>query len=379
MRRIHVAKLSELVGIHMAELISRGELGGAEVIVNQDGETLFRRAYGTNGLHGGKLEPGMLYRIASMTKPITSVALLQQVDNGNVNLLAPVSEYLPGFTHMTVGHEENGRVVVDRAAVGVIRVFNLLSHTSGIGSAPLSLIQPFPRESVAATATYYSKAPLCFDPYTAESYSATAAFDVAARIVEVVSGEEFGAYLKRRVFDPLQMRDTGFDPSPEQWARTVAMHNVTDKGEVFDLEMTPGCVFEGIPPKACCAGGGLLSSAEDYSRFAEMLLDHGVSKTGARVLSDEMVVRMQTPHVPESMRNLDDDRWGLGVRVCTRISKKQPLPLGAFGWSGAYGTHFWVDPVNRITAVYMKNSYYDGGCFSQSGSLFERDVMDSLE
>ncbi|MBQ7654064.1 MAG: serine hydrolase, partial [Clostridia bacterium] len=105
-------------------------------------------------------------------------------------------------------------------------------------------------------------------------------------------------------------------------------------------------------------------------------LNYGVGIGGSRVLDENLVRKMSSPLVPDSVMKQDYHRWGLGVRVI--ISKKYPLPVGSFGWSGAYGTHFWVDPVNNITAVYMKNSLYDGGSGSVTSYIFEKDVMRSF-
>ena len=135
-------------------------------------------------------------------------------------------------------------------------------------------------------------------------------------------------------------------------------------------------VFHGVFGSA--AGGGLASTASDFSVFAETLRLGGVSPSGVRILSEEAVRLMRTPNVPESIP-MGYERWGLGVRVIVDSRYPHGLCPGCFGWSGAYGTHFWVDPENRITAVMMKNSRYDGGAGNMSACGFERDVYDSAE
>lgn len=155
------------------------------------------------------------------------------------------------------------------------------------------------------------------------------------------------------------------------------MHNRDADGHSIFTTQPTGCVFESIPVQACAAGCGMISTAEDYSTFAEMLINDGATVDGTRILSSMMVKRMQTPHVPESIMD-SSERWGLGVRVIVRNDANHHLPIGSYGWSGAYGSHFWIDPENNITAVYMKNSLYDGGAGNYSSFLFEEDVMASL-
>nr|MBQ4318169.1 beta-lactamase family protein [Clostridia bacterium] len=159
------------------------------------------------------------------------------------------------------------------------------------------------------------------------------------------------------------------------WKRMITMHTKTDgKSTVFDMK--PGCVFEATPVTHPLGGAGLISSLDDYSAFAEMLLDNGVGVNG-RVL-DELAVRMiSTPHVPKSIMR-GAVQWGLGMRVITGADYPS-LDVGTYGWSGAYGTHFWIDPANRVTAVYLKNAKYDGGSGSRTGRMFECDVYDSMK
>ena len=155
------------------------------------------------------------------------------------------------------------------------------------------------------------------------------------------------------------------------------MHARTPEGQSKTARVPDGCVFGDFIPERLVAGGGLAVTAEDYIRFAEMLRRGGTAEDGTRLISEKMVRTMATPRVPEEVK-MGDERWGLGMRVVVGQGYPHGLPVGCFGRSGAYGTHFWVDPVNRISVVMMKNSLYDGGAGNRSACQLERDVSASL-
>jgi CubicO group peptidase (beta-lactamase class C family) len=126
------------------------------------------------------------------------------------------------------------------------------------------------------------------------------------------------------------------------------------------------------------AGGGIAATAADYVRFADMLCAGGVGTDGCRVLSENMVRRMATPNMPEEI-DMGGERWGFGMRIVTAPGYPHGLGVGCFGWSGFYGTHFWVDPENKLTIVMMKNSYFDGGAGNSSACQLEKDVSEALK
>lgn len=171
------------------------------------------------------------------------------------------------------------------------------------------------------------------------------------------------------------MYDTAFVPNNGQWERIISMHK-KENGKSEVAEMKKGCVFGNVPVTHYLGGAGLISSLGDYTSFARMLLNKGVIN-GNRIISEKAVKLISTPQVPESIMP-GNERWGLGVRVITSENYRF-LPVGAFGWSGAYGTHFWIDPVNSIAAVYMKNSMFDGGSGAVTAANFEKDVFNSFE
>ena len=315
-----------------------------------------------------------------MTKPITAVAVLKEVERGNIDLDDDVSNYLPDFeySNFDIVKLVDGKQVVTGKNTKPLKVFHLLSHTSGMGADWLGVkameqMRQLAKQSLETVVEHYSKWPLIFEPYTYERYSITASFDVAARIVEKVSGTSYDEYLQKNIFDPLCMNDTTFDPSEEQWNRMVSVINRDKNGNLLFEGTSEGCVFENLPPSYCCAGGGLASSAEDYSKFAQMLLNDGKDENGKKIIREDLIKKMRHSVVNDGIMD-QIHRWGLGVRVV--VSKKDILPVGSFGWSGAYKTHFWADPENKITAVFMQNSRIPEDDITKIN--FEKDIMRSF-
>ena len=211
-------------------------------------------------------------------------------------------------------------------------------------------------------------------PGTKQQYSGYGAFDVLTKIIEIASGTNYLRFLQDYVFGPCDMVDTTFTPNAEQKERMVAMHN-RNSGENTVSNMPEDCVFEDFPSTHYLGGAGLVSTLSDYSKFAKMLLNKGKTEKG-RILKEETFNQLCTPQVDYSIMP-DSARWGLGVRVITEDTYPF-LPVGTFGWSGAYGSHFWIDPENKIFAVFMKNSKVDGGAANQSAMKFESAVYSSF-
>ena len=315
-----------------------------------------------------------------MTKPVTAVAVLLLAEQGRLHLDDPIEKYLPEFANRRLWTIGEGGEIVDRGAVQAKpTVLHLLTHTSGLCGGALGerAMAQMPREArvdLAHAVAYHATQGLGFEPFSKQEYSPLAAHDVLSRIVEVVSGERFGSFLKRFVFDRCEMPDTTFAPSAEQWSRLVTMQDYRD-GRAVAVEGTPGCVFEDYPTTYEIGGAGLISSLDDYAHFAEMLRCGGAYR-GCRVLGERWTSLMTSPVVPPAVM-AGYKRWGLSVRVIVGEGYRL-LPVGAYGWGGVYGTYFWVDPTNQITAVYMRNSYYDGGFVSRISHRFEEDVHRAL-
>jgi len=313
-----------------------------------------------------------LFRMASMTKPVTALAALILIDRGLLSLSDPVSKYLPGFANVHVAPLENGGFIDKGSVRNQLTIRHLLTHTNGIGCEPEKYLQmtDADKATLDASIRFYLRNGLDFEPDSMQQYSGCGAFDVMARIIELIDGRDYETYLKEEIFMPCGMNDTVFIPTKDQWARMIAMHNKSDDrcaiGETFE-----NCVFYDYPCTHFLGGAGLVSTLRDYSAFAELL--RRKSRINEKYLvSPEIFSLMHIPHVSESIMP-GHERWGLGVRVI--VDDAYPyLPVNTFGWSGAFGTHFWVDPENDVTAVYMKNTHFDGGAANESARNFEKAV-----
>ncbi len=351
---------------------------GSAYCVIQGHDVIYKKCFGT--VSSNSTEPvreNTIFRMASMTKPVTAAAILTLVDRGLISLNDKLSDYLPQFKDIHITEITQSGCLTDLGkAQNEITVCNLLTHTSGIGCEPLKYekMTDEDKKSIDSSVEFFSKIGLDFEPGTKQQYSPFAAFDVLAKIIENVTGMGYQDFLIREIFTPCGMSNTTFTPTREQWKRMIAMHNKLD-GKNCDEKMVEACVFADFPDTHLLAGAGLISTLDDYSSFAKMLLNNGKSPT-KQIIGEDTLKLLHTPFVSESIMP-GSERWGLGVRVIVDEEYKD-LPVGAFGWSGAYGTHFWIDPKNNIAAVYMKNSFFDGGAGNESARNFEKAVNDSL-
>ena len=381
MKIIDIEKLSENIEKRVATDIAKNNIAGCSILVNQGGKCLYKKHFGTlSAEDSSHISDNTIFRLASMTKPITAVATMIAVDKGLLDLDDKIEKYLPKFKDMFIIKLENGVAVKDRDAAIKPTIRHLLSHSSGIHSGiALEYYDPkIPaeaRKTLAGAVDFYAECGLEAEPSQTFNYSPVAGFDIVARIIEIVSGMPYDEFLKKNIFEPCKMYDTGFVPSEEQWQRLVPMHNKID-GKSIVVNTPEGCIFENYPVQHFLGGAGLFSTLNDYSNFAEMLLNEGIFE-GKRILSAESVNAMHTVQVSEEIMP-GSQQWGLSVRIITKPEYIN-LPVGSYGWSGAYGTHFWIDPANKITAIYMKNSGYDGGAGAVTAANFEWDVTNSFE
>ncbi|MBR6782054.1 MAG: beta-lactamase family protein [Clostridia bacterium] len=388
MKYLNKEKLWETLSKRTAEDTAAAHVGATGLCVMQNGEVIYKAYNGKasfaadislNDENGDKA----IFRLASMTKPVTAVAVLIQVARGKLGLDQPITDFLPEFSNMMVGELKDGVLTAKEPAKRILTPRMLLSHQNGMVAGPIGdhqgLGTPEQRQDLTHVVDYFSTLLLDFQPTEAQFYSATAAFDICARLVEITSGMDYNTFVHKEIFEPLGMTDTTFLPTEEQWSRFVRVHTRREERGVGigeDAPDCPGCIFSDFPVTWFSGGAGLCSTLPDYVKFAEMLVRDGKLPDGRELVPEELFRQLRTPWVPYEIMPAWE-RWGLGVRV---ITGDHPwLPPGCFGWSGAYGSHFWVDPDNKITAVYMKNSWIDGGAGSQTSVHFEQDVYACLE
>jgi methyl acetate hydrolase len=337
---------------------------GVVALVTNRERVLYQGAFGVADVATGRpLAADALFRIASMTKPVTSVAMMQLVEQGRIGLDDPAEKYLPelkGLKVLTSFDPATGAYQV-RPAASAPTVKHFLTHTSGLAYPFTSAIwRDFkPR----AGETYPFGGPLLFDPGERWHYSTSV--DVVGRIVEAVSGQKLEEYFRANIFAPLKMDDTSYNVPEAKGPRLVAQQQRA--GERMDGAIE---LQKPQPPLTIAApigGGGLASTAEDYGRFMRMLLNGG-ALDGARVLKPETVALMGQNHIgavsvpalksalPRSadFTFIDDgkDKWGLGFLITTNQVPGKRTP-GSLSWGGINNTFFWIDPARGIGGVIM--------------------------
>ena len=370
MKLLNREKLAKAIEARAYSDLELCNIGGASVLVEQGGEIIYKNHFGSADMQGKALSDDTLFRLASMTKPITAVAAMILVDRAQLSLEDRIEKFYPQFSSVKI--YESGEVNPVK-----ITVKHLLTHSSGIGSgaawiASEKVMTEKDNESVESFIEFLSKQPLSFIPGTKREYSGVGAFSVLTGIIQKITGMPYSEFLQKEIFEPCAMKDTTFEPNEEQWSRLITMHNKRN-GQNSVGATSEGCVFGRYPTNNYLGGAGLISSLSDYLNFARMLMNGG-EIFGNRVISESALAELSKPQTPSNIR----EWWGLGVRVITDETVN-PLPNGTFGWSGAYGTHFWVDRRNKIIGIYMKNSRYDGGSGAITSKNFETDVYSSIE
>jgi CubicO group peptidase (beta-lactamase class C family) len=339
--------------------VERGRIPGAVVVVARKGRVASVQAVGfRDKAAGAPMTPDAIFRLASMTKPIVTVAALSLYEEGRLLLSDPVSKYIPALKNQTVGLE---RASAERE----MTIQDLMRHTSGLtygNRGKTEIYKMYPESSNVASLTLtmdefiaqLSRVPLLYQPGTRWEYGLST--DVLGRVVEIVSGKSLGEVLAERVYRPLKMTDTMFLVPADKRARIAqGLPTHPDTGAEFKL------VDPSVPRKFDCGGGCAVSTAGDYARFAQMLLNRG-SLDGARVLSPQTVEFMTADHLGAISRGGGSTAWpgytwGLGVAV--RQDKGiAPIPgsPGDFYWPGAFATYWWADPKEELAVIFMTQS-----------------------
>jgi len=353
--------------------IAAGEMSGAVFVVARRGKLAYEKALGVMDLETKQpMTPATMFRVASMTKPVTGIAIMMMVEEGKIRINDPVSRYIPEFRGMKVavasGPAAGGRGAPAPAAGGrgaapqfytmpatrEITIKDLLTHVSGLASGTMSnsTVQSVARKQGEKLADYIPRlgtTALEFQPGSRWAYSAQAGFDTLGRIVEIASGMPLDQFFQKRIFDPLGMKDISFWPSEAQWPRVASVY--TRNANTLQKNQNPNGMSSNI---YFMGSGGLISTAEDYIPFGAMLANGG-ELFGKRLLSRKTVEMLSTAHVPDTLPGrAAGEGYGLSVRVVTdHAARGTMLSTGTFGWSGVYGTHFFVDPKEGLVGVLM--------------------------
>lgn len=352
-------RLAALVDHLQGTYVDSGKLPHLQLLVSRDEQILLSTTTGKARETGELLQEDSLFRIASMTKPITSVAFMMLVEKGMVKLDDPVTDVVPEFAHLCVGPEGTG--TIERP----MRMIDLLRHTSGLtyGLQRQTPIDARYRElgldefqqkrgSDEFIATL-AELPLEFSP--GERWNYSVATDVLGVAIERLSGVDLGTFLRQRIFEPLGMIDTFFElPDNRVDRMTDAWQLGSDRRlSLYDRGSRSGWRRK---PRFCSGGGGLISSTADYHRFARMLL-RGGELDGVRLLRPDTVAMMHANHLPggRDLASLSSSMFseadyagvGFGLGFAT------DLATGQFYWGGVFSTFFFIDPVERLIAIMM--------------------------
>jgi CubicO group peptidase (beta-lactamase class C family) len=353
---LEAGTLAEVTAL-LQRYVDDGRIAGAVAATARHGKVGYLEAVGVEDLQTrAPMTPRTLFRIYSMTKPITAVAVMQLHEQGKFQLTDPVSKYLPEFADVRV---EAGEGAAPRPPVRPITVEDLLLHTSGLNHRTSDLYRRMQVRSRADSLPTFvrkiTRAPLMEDPHTRFRYSE--ATTVLGRLVEIWSGQPFDVYLEAHVLGPLGMTDTRFWVRPEDRARLATVYAPAAAGGLQPTEI------EAVPftdPPALLEGAvGLVSTVPDYLRFAQMLLDGGTI-AGRRVLRAETVARITANGLPEDVQRARGGAYGWGLANVNVLLEDATGPFpgrkGEYGWDGTAGTIFWVDPSRDTAIVLMTQS-----------------------
>ena len=365
----------------MESYVGERSVAGISTMISRRGEIVHAEQFGLQDTEAGTpMAPDTIFRIYSMTKPIVSTALMLLHEEGAFQLENPVAQYLPAFGATKVSADDG--TLVDQ--VRPMQIRDLLSHTSGLtydflADNPVSQLYRDARIMNDATRPLdalideLATLPLAFQPGTRWHYSV--GIDVAARLIEVLSGQALGDFLRARLFDPLGMGDTGFGVPDSQLERVSAMYGLPDLiGENYSAIELMEAAFSGFneridvsatyptsTPDVFQRGGlGLFSTTSDYMRFAQMLANGG-TLDGERIVGRKTLELMHTNHLPVELLPYEllglpipGMGFGLGSRVMLDVAETAgPGSVGEYGWAGAAKTYYWVDPAEELVGLFM--------------------------
>ncbi len=373
---LSLTRLERIGRQHQTDYVDRRLVPGTLTQVWRRGELAYSSMTGQIDMERGKaMREDAIFRIYSMSKPITAVALMMLVEEGRLSLADEVENWIPSWKGMRV--YESGALGRFKtvATKRPMRVIDLCTHTSGLtyASAERGQVEAAYREigvnnkategGLAAMMEQLAGLPLTFSPGDAWNYSV--AIDVMGYLVEKASGESFGSFLQKRIFGPLGMTDTAFWCPPEKRDRFASCYDAAPDGTLSLQDDAQSGTYT-KPPKVESGGGGLVSTAHDYMRFCRMMLNGG-SLEGVQILSPKSVAMFSMNLLPEGKSMVDMTTFSFGApeghggygyslacAVKTDVAKSMmPGSIGEYSWSGAASTYFWIDPVEDLAVVFM--------------------------
>lgn len=371
---------------YLASVIAETHVPGIVAMVADADGVLYTGAFGKQDTAGNvAMKPDTIFRIASMTKPVTSVAVMMLVQQGDIGLDDPIAQYLPAFESEQVIENFNpaDKSYTSRPAASPITVRHLLTHTSGLGYAfSSSVLAALIGSNPTASAT---TVPLLHDPGAKWTYGESTR--VLGKLVEEVSGQPLDEFLHERIFVPLGMGDTSYEVPQPKNGRVATTHRTTAQGLVEDPN--PAKISAPV-----YGDGGLHSTAADYVKFMQMFLNNGRAPDGKRLLSEASVQLMGQNHSrvlvelqPTANPAVSQpfplgagrDAFGLGFQVTGAHNDELARSPGSLSWAGIFNTEFWIDPKRGVCAVLMMQylPFYDAAAISTLQG-FERRVYQGL-
>ncbi len=361
----------------LQQYIDSGRIGGAVALVLRDGNVAYQHAAGWSDVESHRpVTVNSLFRIASQTKALTTVAILSLVEEGKIGLDDPVSRYVPQFAHTTVAsRSDTGRVM--KPAARPITIRHLLTHTAGISYGTDSLVAPLYSSAGLGPAagwgwyTADKKEPICTTierlatlPFVAqpgEKWVYGYSTDILGCVAERASGMPLDDLIRSRITRPLKMNDTYFYVPPAATRRLVTVYASDSTNHAYRAPDGPrgqGNYVDG-PRKSFAGGAGLISTAPDYARFLQMLLNDG-ELDGVRILAPHTVALMTHNQVGTLYDSTGARGFGFGFGITQRYGAIGMTSVGTFSWGGAYGSSYYVDPVEHLVIVFMVNQLPNG-------------------
>lgn len=356
---------------YLDSAVADGRIAGAVALVLRDGQVVYERAVGWSDREARRpMTMSSMFRIASQSKALTSVAIMTLVEEGRMALTDPVSRYIPAYARTSVATQsDTGRVIVP--ARRPIRIVDLLTHTAGISYGTEALVAPlYAAQGLGPAAgngwyTADKDEPICttmerlatlpFVGQPGEAWIYGYATDILGCVAERASGQPLDVLIRERITGPLGMRDTHFFVPASDRERVVAVYQSDSTGRATrapEGARGQGHYVEG-PRRSFAGGAGLVSTARDYARFTEMLR-RGGELDGVRVLSPKTVTLMSTNQVG-TLYSQRGHGFGLGFSVVERTGVDGLATVGTYAWAGAYGSNYRIDPTERLSILFMIN------------------------